>query len=308
MSRRSACLSGFLALICWVAVAVPASAQHFKQIAGSLSQIAVGRTEVWGIDASNHTYRFIPGTKKFLLMPVSLTQVAVGGGTLLQNDEVWGVNASGQIYRFNFHTKTLAQVPGVLSQIAVGEGNQDKCHPYEVWGIDPNLHVYRYNYCTSQWTQGDIALTPPLTHIATCGGSTWGLDEYAQIWEYDPTGIGAWNQIPGSLQQLTVGVNDVWGLDGNGGDWRYDPIDGGFISYILMEPLTQIAAGGNGVWAIDSFGNLYRFSKDGPLSDDGYFFHQMYVSLTPLTQIAVGSGGGVWGVDSSNRIFTFVRP
>src|ERR1700680_3365134 len=108
MSRcRSVCLSVFVVLIGWATVAVPASAQHFQQIPGSLTQVAVGRAEVWGLNASHQVYRFIRGTRKFVTISGSLTEIAVGGGTLLQADQVWGVNASGGIYRFNFSTKTL---------------------------------------------------------------------------------------------------------------------------------------------------------------------------------------------------------
>lgn len=39
-----------LMLIGWIAAVVPASAQHFKQINGSLTQIAVGRDEVWDLN------------------------------------------------------------------------------------------------------------------------------------------------------------------------------------------------------------------------------------------------------------------
>jgi hypothetical protein len=52
----------FLMLVCWLAAAVPASAQHFQEIPDRLlSQIAAGRTEVWGLYDSQ-IYRFNPGT------------------------------------------------------------------------------------------------------------------------------------------------------------------------------------------------------------------------------------------------------
>jgi hypothetical protein len=301
MSRKSVCLSVFLVLICWFAVVVPASAQHFQRITGSLTQVAAGRAEVWGLNASHQVYRFIRGTRTFVKISGSLTQLAVGGGSLLQSDEVWGVSASGAIYRFNFSTKTLVQVTGVLSQIVVGEGDFDSCHPYEVWGINPNLLVYRYDYCSGQFHQSPTA--PPLTHIATGGGDLWGLDEFAQIWHYSFQ-QQQWNQIPGSLQQITVGVNDVWGLDGLGNVYRYDPSTGQFVSvFTLGATQTQIAAGGNGVWAIYTFGGvpdlIARFDPE---------IEAFYNEPGALAQIAVGHGGGVWGVNSSNQVYVFVRP
>jgi hypothetical protein len=170
MSRRSVCLSVFLVLICWAGAAVPTSAQHFQQIPGSLTQVAVGRTEVWGVNASNQTYRFIPATKRFVKIPQSLTQIAVGGGTVLQADEVWGINASTQVFRFNFVTKKFVLVTGGLLQITVGEGDRDNCHPYEVWGLNASGLIYRYNYCSSQFEQ----VPGSLTQIAAGGGNVWG--------------------------------------------------------------------------------------------------------------------------------------
>jgi virginiamycin B lyase len=300
MSRKSVCLSVFLVLFCWAGVVVPASAQHFQQIPGSLTQVAAGRTEVWGLNASHQVYRFIPGTKQFVKISGSLTQIAVGGGALLQADEVWGVNASGGIYRFTFSSMTLVQVPGVLSQIVVGEGDFDRCHPYEVWGINPNLLVYRYDYCSGQFHQSPTA--PALTHIATGGGDLWGLDEFAQIWHYSFQQL-QWNQIPGSLQQITVGVNDVFGLDGNGNVYRFDASNGQFASVSLGGAMaTQIAAGGNGVWAIYTSGQPDLIARFDPNIEE---FAQVSGALV---QIAVGSGGGVWGVNSSNHVYVFVRP
>jgi hypothetical protein len=299
MSRKSVCLSVFLVLICWAAIVVPASAQHFQQIPGSLTQVAAGRAEVWGLNASHQVYRFIPGTRKFVKISGSLTQIAVGGGTVLQADEVWGVNASGT-YQFNFSTKKLVLVTEALSQIVVGEGDGDSCHPYEVWGINPNLLVYRYDYCSGQFHLSPNA--PPLTHIATGGGDLWGLDEFAQIWHYSFQ-QQQWNQIPGSLQQITVGVNDVWGLDGSGNAYRYDPNSGQFASVLTPGATqTQIAAGGNGVWAI------YTFGVPGLIARFDSAIEAFYNEPGFLVQIAVGSGAGVWGVNSSNQVYVFVRP
>lgn len=151
MSRKNVCLSVMLLLICWAGITIPASAQHFQQITGTLSQVAAGRAEVWGINTSQKIYRLNSSTKTFTHSAgwPALTQIAVGGGTSVQGDEVWGLNASGAIYRFNLSTKMFSAVTGVLSQIVVGEGVTDNCHPYEVWGINPLSNVYRYNYCTS---------------------------------------------------------------------------------------------------------------------------------------------------------------
>jgi hypothetical protein len=278
-------------ILCSAAAILPASAQHFKQIPGSLAQIAAGRSEVWGLDPSSAVYRFISGTKTFARVgTIKLSRIAVGGGSALQTDQVWGVAASGKVYRYNYAKNAFSLVPGSLTQIVVGEGDIDKCQPYEVWGLDANELIYRYNYCTSQFDQ----IAGSLTAIATGGGDVWGLNGAAQIFSYSfNLGFG---QVPGSLQQITVGVSDVWGLDDLGALYRVSNGESLFV-YQSAGPYTQVAAGGNGVWIIDPSGQIFHVDK--------YLFRQ---ELGSVSQIAVGYGAGVWGLDASHHVFAFVRP
>jgi|HubBroStandDraft_1064217.scaffolds.fasta_scaffold781949_2 hypothetical protein len=53
-----------LALICSTAAVVPASAQQLQLMEGSLTQIAAGSNEVWGL-SEVHPYRFKAKTRKF---------------------------------------------------------------------------------------------------------------------------------------------------------------------------------------------------------------------------------------------------
>jgi hypothetical protein len=287
MKRNCWLLTICFRLVWCAALVVPVSAQHFKQVTGTLTQVAAGRNEVFGIGTSNQVYRYNPATRAFVRTPGSLTQVAVGGGSLSQRDEVWGIGTSGQIYHFNFGTKTFTRVPGTLAQIVVGEGKFDNCHSYEVWGIDASDNIFSYNYCTKNFDQ----IAGSLSVIATGGGSLWGLNSSAQIYHYyHGSGFG---QIAGSLQQITVSGNDVWGLDGSGNIYRYDAP--AFVFY--GGGYTQVAAGGDGVWIIQP-GIVLNYT------DDETFFYNPF----SLTQLTVGYGAGVWGVDSSNRVYTFVRP
>ena len=50
----------------------------FQLVTGSLTQVAAGRNEVFGIGTANQIYRYNPGTKAFVQIPGSLAQVAVG--------------------------------------------------------------------------------------------------------------------------------------------------------------------------------------------------------------------------------------
>jgi hypothetical protein len=298
MNRRALLLA--VSILCCAAAILPASAQHFKQIPGSLAQIAAGRSEVWGLDPSNAVYRFSSGTKTFARVgTIKLSRIAVGGGTALQTDQVWGVAASGKVYRYNYAKSAFSLVPGTLSQIVVGEGYKDNCHPYEVWGLDASQLIYRYNYCTLIFDQ----IPGSLTVIATGAGAVWGLNGAAEIFVFDRDLFGPkFLQVPGSLQRITVGVNDVWGEDGGGGTYRYDGLTGQFVAYPpACSKCTQFTAGGEGVWYFYVSGSNFLYHLDGP--------RFTYV-IGPLAaaQIAVGYGAGVWVLDSSNQVFAFVRP
>jgi hypothetical protein len=278
----------YLLLACCAALVVPAAAQHFKQVTGTLTQVAAGRNEVFGIGTANQVYRYNAGTKAFVRIAGSLAQVAVGGGTLSQKDEVWGVNTSGQIYHFNFGTKTFNRVTGSLAHIVVGEGKFDNCHSYEVWGIDASDNIFSYNYCTKKFDQ----IAGSLSVIATGGGSVWGLNSSAQIYAYSHG--GGFFQIAGSLQQIAVSVNDVWGQDGSGNIYRFNPKLHGFDLY--FNGITQVATGGDGVWLV-VLGGEYNYAEP-----------EIFAYNSSLTQLAVGYGAGVWGIGPFNQVFTFVRP
>jgi hypothetical protein len=317
-------------LICWTAAVVPASAQHFKQIDGSLTQIAVGRAEVWGLNGSK-IYRFDAGTEKFGEISGSLAQIAVGGGSLLQRDEVWGVNASGEIFHFNFSKNKFATVPGTLTKIAVGEGDNDNCHPYEVWGVDAGGNVWRYNYCKSELEE--FRLKNSVAQIAVGPNDVWGIDDSGNITHFSGTSVGGAsvaNNAP--LQQISVGVNDVWGTDSNGALYRYNASDSSFdnVCNSLTTPscqVGQVAAAGDGVWVdhlyqqgVFTYVGIAHLTFSTANSFASFeFFNDVFsvpVGAKSVVQIAVGSGGGVWAITShpglkfttTYQVYTWVRP
>jgi len=351
MSRTNVRFAFRLLLICWIAAVVPASAQHFQQMNGSLTQIAAGRNEVWGLEGSQ-PFRFNSSTKNFVKISDKisgpLSQIAVGGGSLLEPDEVWGIDTGGLVYQYNFSTKAFVYVTGgieckfcfpvIFTQLAVGEGDEDAvaggsdgCHPYEVWALShvlglPN-NAYRYNYCEGAFDLIPLPFgsTTPFTVLATGGSDTWALDANAHIWHYNQYD-NLWFQVTnggfdGTLQHITVGMNDVWGLDGNGTVYRYDP---NTATFVLIQSgssadVTQIAASGDGVWTITASSpgsgdcNVSRFQSYGlgtPLAGGGGFqgFCLSPFGSQDATQIAVGSGAGIWVVNNAGQIDAWVRP
>ena len=145
MSRKTAYPIVLLVLVCWALLVVPASAQQFQAVKGTLAGVSAGRNEVFGFDVHAAVWRFNPKTSAFTkIKGASLFQLAVGGGTVSQLDEVWGVEGNLNVYRFNYTTKVFDQISGAsLEQIAVGEGTQDSCHPYEVWGVNSAGHIFK---------------------------------------------------------------------------------------------------------------------------------------------------------------------
>jgi len=113
---------------------------------------------------------------------------------------------------------------------------------------------------------------------------------------------GNFDQIPnpfGAFPALAVGPNGtVWAADSGSADvYQYDNFSGSWG--LLVFGFSQIIqAGGDGVWAL-SGNNIYRFEPSK-------------LSLVPvpglLASISVGSGGGVWGTNSSHQVFAFSTP
>ena len=294
MSRKNVSCIVLVVLICSSLLVVPASAQHLLHVKGKLSTVAAGRNEVFGVDTHANVWRYHASSKSFSkIAGAALVQLAVGGGTLSQRDEIWGLNANGEIYRFNYNTNAFDQVTGNLAQITVGPGNRDSCHPYEVWGVTSGQWVYRYDYCSGQWNLSPGSL---LTQIATGGGDVWGINQNGQIFHYS-FGTEQFVQVYGTLTQITVGVNDMWGINSSGSAFRFDPGTGQWIW--LGSFANQVAAGGDGVWLINAANNVYRFDSSADT------FVQVSGSLI---SVAVGSGAGMFGVNSAGEVFTFVRP
>jgi hypothetical protein len=323
MSRKYVISSALLVLIGGASFTLPASAQHFQQVKGSLVSVAAGRNEVFGVDAHGLPWRYDAAKESFekVTGATSLAQIAVGGGTVSQLDEVWAVAADGKVFRFDYRTDAFARISApAFSQIMVGEGaaqnvfsaslNPDKCYPYEVWGFGPHSGpdgsglFARYNFCDNSFD--DFSFSGRIVQGATGGGDVWGLEKALNPDDFDPFHFldsqGELNFLFSSgrpMDQITVGVNDVWGIDSSAEVFRYDPNTNGFVQLSDTPLLRQIVAGGDGVWGVDRIGQIWRFDPSSAsfVQVDGV-----------LKSIAVGYGAGVWGVNSSDEVFAFVRP
>ena len=287
-----------LALVLGMACVQSAPAQSFKKtkVAGGapIVQVASGGASVWALASNGKPYIF--NSQTFVLANnISLTQIAVGGGSPAQADEVWGLNSSGSIYRASKSggSWVFSPVTGVLDVIEVGPGYQDSCHPYEVWGLNSRSEIYRYNFCGNNFDQENGVLC----EINVGGGEIWGAQCGPNVFRFNFS-TGNFEQVTdafGAIPALTIGPNGVWAIDtGNDVVYQYDD----FLGFKDIGCCyAQIQAGGNGVWALAG-SSIYR------LDPSTLNFVQVPGSLV---SISVGNSG-VWGINSFHHVFAFSTP
>ena len=291
-----------VALMVVIACTQSAPAQTFKRVkvkgGAALAQIAAGGASVWA-RASNGNPYILKGKLFVLANSISLSQIAVGGGNALQADAVWGLDSSGNIYKATKSGTSwvFSPIPGVLDFIAVGIGYNDSCHPYEVWGLNPAAQIFRYNFCVQNWDQ----VPGSLATLAVGNSDIWGINGNGAVFRFRFSKLLFYQVVTApTLTQITVGPNGVWGIDGNGTGqlYQYDN-DLSFFGYPGL--WAQVQVGGDGVWlssATDS-GQIFRFDPS-----------TRFLVLIPnqFVSISAGSGGGVWGINSSGQAYGFSTP
>jgi Tectonin domain len=94
-------------------------------------------------------------------------------------------------------------------------------------------------------------------------------------------------QVPGSLRQITVGSFGPWGINADQDIFSFD----GQVFKQIPGKLAQVAAGGGSlgrgdeVWGINASSKIFRFN--------GAVFEEV---PGLLTQIVVGGNASVWGI------------
>jgi len=279
---------------------------NFAEVTGlntTPRMIAAGGSSVWALDANYAIYRWNPATKVFNQIPGSLVWIVVGGGDVRQPDEVWGYNANGQYWRWNWSLNnwTFIPIPSAgLSGLKIGKGYHGQCFPYEVWGLgtpttaQPN-NVYRYNFCSSSW----VLVAGQLASLSIGGGEVWGINRSSQIFRFNSATQSGWTQIAGTLTSLAVGPDGIWGINASQQVFQFNPATHAFVQ-IPNASLIAIYAGGNGVWGLNSSYQVFRYQAISRT-----FAPSPSVNLSWLS---VGSGGDVWGIDTTQHIRAFVTP
>lgn len=289
-------------MVLGIACLQSASAQSFKKAKvaknAPIVQVASGGASVWALASNGNPYVF--NGKSFVLAnSISLSQIAVGGGNAAQADAIWALDSAGNIFHASKSgtSWTFSHVAGALDLIKVGIGYHDSCHPYEVWGLNTGSQIYRYNYCTNSFDQEPGFLCD----LQVGGEDVWGAECGPKVFQFD-FGSGAFDQINdpfAAFPVLAAGPAGVWAIDtGDQSIYQYSPFVG--FQQVVTCCSQQIYAGGDGVWFLSGTAILR-------LNPNTTYFAQVSGVNSP-TSISVGSGGGVWAVDSSHQVFAFSTP
>ena len=92
-------------------------------------------------------------------------------------------------------------------------------------------------------------------------------------------------------------MNDVWGVNVSNNVFRYNPTSKTFLSQ--GGNTAQVTAGGDGVWIVDTSKNIWRFDSSSA----------SFVEVPGVLKIInAGSGAGIFGINTADQVFTYLRP
>jgi hypothetical protein len=292
-------------LLCAMAVA-SAGAQTFEPVPGTTAaELSAGGSLMWaaGPAVSQYLglYQFNAASQQFNIAPsIYSATFASGGGNLYQPDATWAVDYSGYIFSYNAATQTwnCCQYYPNVQGVSIGPGYIDSaCHPYEVWMVTSlyaSTPLQRYNYCTSVFDK--ITGTVGLSQVATGGGEVWALDASGHVYRFVPS-TSQFTLMTGTLTQIAVGVDGVWGLNSSGQIFEFNPVTQVFNR--ITGTLSSISVGGNGVWGLNAAHQVFRYEASTRKF--------IQIAGASLSSISVGTGAGVWGIDSATKdVMAFV--
>lgn len=269
-----------------------------------LTQIAIGTTQVWGLDDSGNVYQYDHTTKAFNLIPGNLSQIAVGEGKT-----VWGINSAGDVYQYDFTTLAFVHQGGSLqlSQISVGEATS--AGSAGVWGIGLTGGIHYWNGLAFElYNQGAIVdgkQTPK--YISVGQGAPWILDNNGHAWLFNNnTGffdgpIGASGGGEQVLTHISVGSDlYAWGINSSDDIFVYNETTEVFDRVSSTQHLSSISVLNSDVpWGLgETSGRLYKYSTTT--------FDQECTAVTNFKQVAAGAtAAATWAITTTGEIYMF---
>jgi len=294
-----------LALVALFLSSLPASAATCKLVSGpALTQIAIGSTQVWGLDGSGNIYQYDHTTKAFNQITGNLSQIAVGEGKA-----VWGINSAGDVYQYDFTTLAFVHQGGSLqlSQISVGEATS--AGSAGVWGIGLTGGIHYWNGLAFElFNQGAIVDGEQTPKYVSVGQSApWILDNNGHAWLFNNnTGffdgpIGASSGGQQVLTQISVGSDlFAWGINSSDDIFVYNDTTEVFDQVSPTQHLSAISVLNSDVpWGLgETSGRLYKYSTTT--------FQQQCPTVTDFKQVAAGAtASATWAITTTGEIYKF---
>jgi hypothetical protein len=170
---------------------------------------------------------------RWIKIPGTLKTIAAGGSGVMPGlsaaaeptpaqQMIWGTNSTGAIFvrdYAKFATTNWQTHPGRLSQIAVGT-KPDATGHCPVWGVNAQQSIFWLKVDRTRATWEQIPGT--LKQISVGAAGVWGVNAKNQIFKFQSRAgtAGLWAPQPGSLASVATGDNDVWGVNATGQIFR----------------------------------------------------------------------------------------
>lgn len=220
---------------------------------GSFLQISCGGFNVYAIDSMQQFWKLDINS----ISDCNWTKMA-GNGTYIDGTEgkqLWCVNGNGEIFYFyhGWTSNRWEKIDGSLVMISVGKGQY-------IWGINSAGEIFKTNESSKKWTK-----MPGYAQNLAVGrdGSCWCVNAQCEVFRWVSKNFagfdGHWQQMPGSLRQISVyddhtvvGTNmndDIWYWDRNVNDWR-----------AFTGKLKHVSVGATNyghVWGVNSQGEVW---------------------------------------------------
>jgi virginiamycin B lyase len=294
-----------LALTALFLCSLSASAVTCTPVTGvSLTQIAVGTTQVWGLDSGGNIYQYDHSTKVFNVISGNLSQIAVGEGKT-----VWGINSSGEIYQYDFTTLAFVHQGGTLKLSQISAGEATSAGSVGVWGVGLTGGVHYWNglafVTLSQ--KGFPPKGATIKYISVGQQQPFALDSAGHAYLYNNTTgffdgpLGAASGGEQVLSQISVGSDlFAWGINDSDDIFVYNDGTEQFEQVSSTQHLSSISVLNSDVpWGLgETSGRLYKYSTTT--------FQQQCTTVDTFKQVAAGATAtATWAITTSGEVYMF---
>jgi len=186
---------------------------------------ALDENQVVGCNRAGGVFHYDIRTNTWTQLQAQLNWISISKNVLVKFPHgssiyLYGVTTNGEIYQSNWKTDSVdanapwTKVPGIIKQITSQWGNQ----LFTCYGVSFNNEIFEYN--ETDW----VIIPGALANIAVAQGdeeALWGVSANGEVYQRNIQ-AGTWEQIPGSLKQISVGGSRyIWGIDSGGQIYKW---------------------------------------------------------------------------------------